>query len=404
MASTEIPVPDPNPLVGTTESNEGDIGASSEDRAEPVANTSPLGTPVKDKEVTIQSDEASLKQLHEKIASLEQQLDAEKKLHVKTQNTLDLTRKEWKQVAHELSKRLSDTKPSHIVTDDYLKDLVEALRYDIRCFSEKYFEDLSPQPWPQLSGGRKGTLVLPEKYAQCPASPALAQSFIWRVLEKRVFNRYQWPANDEVGQGLYKLSKSLSPSKHAVLLWTHYTECTHSCKAVSNPGEGENISEYETLRKFHIWRATTANMVFHAEDPEEVQKSWGELAESLMEKRINPITSKIISSSEDERYRKLLIEVIEKALIIDREISRQVAWIRWSFEDLEYHPETVESGIPINQDCLQVITAPALIKRGKSSGEGFGEQLELLAADSSVVVNLSPLGDYSRDEGDSFSI
>ncbi|KAI0532863.1 hypothetical protein GGR58DRAFT_147999 [Xylaria digitata] len=371
---------------------------------EPAANTSPLGMSVKDEEVTIQLDEASLQQLHQKIASLEQQLDEEKKLHIKTQNTLDLTRKEWKQVAHELSKQLSDTKPSHIVTDDYLKDLVEELRYDIRCFSEKYFGGLPLQPWPQSPEGRKGSLVLPEQYGQCPVSPALAQSFIWRVLEKRVFGRYQWPADDEVGQGLYKLSKSLRPSKRAVLLWTQCAECTYSCKTVSNPDEEENDSENETLRKFHIWRATTTNMMFHAEDPVEVQKSWRELAESLMEKRINPITSNIISSSGDERYRKLLMEIIEKALILDREISRQVAWIRWSFEDLEYYSETVESAAPINQDCLQVITAPALVKRGKSSGEGFGEQLELLAADSSVVVNLLSLSDVGREGGDSFLI
>ncbi|GAW19091.1 hypothetical protein ANO14919_085750 [Xylariales sp. No.14919] len=371
MASTESPLPNMNTLTEITKADGGNIGISSKGK-----NTGR-------EEGTVRPGEESSQQLHQKIASLERELDIERQLRMQAQDSLRRTRQQWKQMAQELTKHDTDAKPFHIVTDDYLKQLVEELRYDIRCFSEKYFEDLPPTPWPHFSR-RNGSFPLPERYAQCPASPALAQSFIWRLLERRVFGRYQWPANERVSRGLYTVSKSLRP--------------------IRKLSEADDPSVHEALKKFHTWRAITANMIFlNEENPVEVQSSWKSFAEIFIGKYIDRVMLTFVPRSEHERYSALLWKIIEKTLILDREISRQASWVCWLFEGPENNSETVEAAVPISQECLRIITAPALIKRGKSSGEGYEEQIELLGGDTADVVNLLSLGDKTRDVGIPFT-
>ncbi|KAI0453064.1 hypothetical protein F5B21DRAFT_526306 [Xylaria acuta] len=378
MASTEGQPSDSNPPTGVIKDSESNISTSAKGEH---------GNAATETEATIQSSEAALQKLQETIMSLEQQLDTEKKLRIKAQNDFKSVMKQWKQVAQELSKQHTDAKPFHTVTDDYLKQLVEELRYDVRCFSESYFEDLSPQqPWPQQPRRADGYLpvrVLPEDYEQCPASPVLAQSFVWRVLKKWVFERYEWPAERSVGIDLYGVSKFLRPG--------------------ISLNETEDLSDYESLKKFHVWRATTANMVFSADAAVSPQDRWRKFEDSLIAEHIDPITLSFVPTSEYGRYYDLLSQIIEKALILDREISRQAAWIRWVFEDLDSHSEIVASG-SINQEGLRVIVAPAMVKRGKSSGEGFEEQIELLRADSCVIQNLLSSNAYRGEGDDSFSL
>ena len=162
-----------------------------------------------------------MQRLQQVIMSLEQQLSNEKKLRIKAEVNLKGVMKQWKQVAQELSKQQTDAKPFYIVTDEYLKQLVEELRYDVRCFAETYFEDLPPQSWPQQPLREDGSLparILPEDYEQYPVSPATAQSFLWRVLKKKVFDRYEWPADKSVGVDLYGISRFLKPGESLLFL------------------------------------------------------------------------------------------------------------------------------------------------------------------------------------------
>ncbi|KAJ2992966.1 hypothetical protein NUW58_g1991 [Xylaria curta] len=346
-----------------------------------------LNTPIGDGESNISTsagdtvDKAALQKLQQTIVSLEQKLETEKKLRIKAQTDFKSVVKQWKQVAQELSKQHTDAKLFHTVTDDYLKQLAEELRYDVRCFSEAYFEDLPPQSRlqsPPPPDGRSPLDILPERYEQCPACPALVQSFIWRVLKHRVFERYEWPANKFVGVDLHRVSEFLNPKGSSSL----------------NETEGP---DYEALRKFHIWRATTSNMVLSADAPVSPQDRWRKFEDQLIRDHIDPVTLPFIPTSEYGRYFDLLSKIIEKALVMDREISRQAAWVRWVFEDPDSPLETVSSTISIDGEASCVIVAPAMIKRGKSSGEGFEEQIQLLQADTCVVQNLFPLRTYRRE-------
>lgn len=184
-----------------------------------------LDTKGSENEATVQCSQEVFDQMNHTIASLQQQLDTEMKLRIKAQDDFKKVSGRWKQIAQELGKLRSEAKPFHIVTDDYLKQLVAELRYDVRYFSESYFEGLPLQRWPQRNEGKPTTKdILPEEYRNCPVSAVLAQSFIWRLLKTKVFERYQWPANDNIGVGLNDISRYLRPSKL----------CAHSCGLLGN--------------------------------------------------------------------------------------------------------------------------------------------------------------------------
>ncbi|KAI0521986.1 hypothetical protein F5B22DRAFT_512772 [Xylaria bambusicola] len=280
--------------------------------------------------------------------------------------------KQWKQVAQELSKQQTEAKPFHAVTDDYLKQLVQELKYDVRCFAETYFEDLPSQPWPQqpqLEDGSVPLRVLPEAYEQYPISPALAQSFVWRILKNKIFERYEWPANKSVGIDLYGVSKFLEPT--------------------NGVNEVNSTAQSEALKKFHVWRAITANMVFNADAAASPKDSWSTFKDSLITKHIDPIALAFVPEVEYRRYYDLLGNIVEKALVLDREISRQAAWVRWVFE---------ESESSTSQGNVDIIVAPALVKRGRSDGDGFEEQRQLLPADTFVIQSLLLSKTNSQEE------
>ncbi|KAK5629009.1 hypothetical protein RRF57_004724 [Xylaria bambusicola] len=335
---------------------------------------------------------AALQKLQETVVSLEQQLDIEKKLRTKTEINLKSVMKQWKQVAQELSKQQTEAKPFHTVTDEYLKQLVQELRYDVRCFAETYFDDLQWQPWPQqpqLEDGSVPLRVLPEAYEQCPTSPALAQSFVWRILKNKVFDRYEWPADKSVGIDLYGVAKFLKPGKLAVLPCPNDHRLTHFDRLANGPNEVDSTAQSESLRKFHVWRSITANMVFNADTAASPKDRWRTFEDSLITRHIDPIALAFVPEAEYRRYHDLLSTIIEKALVLDREISRQAAWVSWIFED---------SDCLTSQGDVNVIVAPAMVKRGKSSGDGFEEQRQLLQADTCIIQSLLSSKANSQEE------
>ncbi|KAI1170294.1 hypothetical protein F4777DRAFT_569795 [Nemania sp. FL0916] len=385
MASTQSQVPDSNqppPPPPRREVKEEVIenGESSTDI--PAKGKGKQDSTIEEQGTRAQSRDAAIQKLKQAVTSLEQQLDSEKKLRIKAQANLKGVMKEWKKLAQELDKQHTDVKPFQTVTDDYLKELAGELRYDIRCFSELFFEDLPPQPWPQQPprvDSHSQTRILPELYDQCPSSPALAQSFIWRVLGRKVFEYYEWPVGRSVGTDMWSLSEFLRPN-------------------IGSFPEPEGPSKYEALKKFYVWRATTANMILSAEDTANQQDRWNEVKKSLMKKYFDPTILIFIPESEDRRYYDLLTHIIEKALFLDRVISTQASWVRWVFEDADSQSEAAGNAASVNQETVRVISAPAMIKRGKSSGDGFEEEIELLPADTCVVRNLPSSRAYREED------
>ncbi|KAK9412834.1 putative PH domain-containing protein [Seiridium unicorne] len=327
------------------------------------------------KEDTIQISEKLFQESQDMIKNLEDRLVAETKLRTKAQNDLKSVSRQWKQVAHELSKQQTSAKSFHTVTDEYLKQQVGQLNYDIRTLAETYFDDLPPSLWPQASRQTDSPRpILPRHYDDCPASPTLAKSFVWRVLCKYIFNYFAWPTTTRVGEGLYDLTDHLEPTITA--------------------DEFNDSSKLEALKKYHIWRATTADMVFKTDATMKTQDARRSYIDSVIKKHIDPITLRFIREPQRGQYHDLLHQIVENAVNLDEEISRQPAMVSWVFEAPESGPDSeglddtcLHYAVSGNQG-VPVIIAPALMKRGKSSGEDFHEETQLLAAEICIVQDL----------------
>lgn len=129
-------------------------------------------------------------------------------------------------------------------------------------------------------------------------------------------------------------------------------------------------------------------MVFNADTAVNLKDAWRAFGDSLITQHINPLTLTLVPESEYQRYYEFLMKIIEKALTLDREISRQTAWVRWVFEDVDR---------PAAEEGLQIVVAPAMIKRGKSSGDGFEEQVQLLRAETCVIRKSSAPVEHSSE-------
>ncbi|KAH7324240.1 hypothetical protein B0I35DRAFT_423771 [Stachybotrys elegans] len=316
----------------------------------------------------------------DEIKGLQEELSSAKGQFTKSQVDLRMARKQWKQAAQELNKQRTSAAAFHAVTDDYLKQQIGELRYDIRCLAERYFGNLPLRPWPtphRQSHDTRQAIIMPNEYGQCPASAELAESFLWRVIGKKIFWKYQW-ATRYPGRGLLYLQDHLEPPEQVV-----------DEDGVQTP------LQLDALRKYHMWRATTAQMIFKADNDKEEQEAWTRVANHLIKQYIDPVATELIPVPKEGQFHSLLHEIIVKALKLDRELSQQLAVVRWVFEDARVDAPADASedahqdrDAQSSRDGVRVIVAPGVTKRGKSSGEDFGEVIELMPAEVVVVRNL----------------
>ncbi len=84
----------------------------------------------------------------------------------------------------------------------------------------------------------------------------------------------------------------------------------------------------------------------------------------------------------NEAFEQELFKIINDAIALDREISRQVATVIWVFENGKFDPSSMELEAGENSNAenheVQLIVAPGLKKRGKSTGEDFKVENMLL--------------------------
>jgi hypothetical protein len=102
--------------------------------------------------------------------------------------------------------------------------------------------------------------------------------------------------------------------------------------------------------------------------------------------------------SYDEGYAHQILGILDNALALDREISRQVARVDWVFGSEEMSTmfdsramelEKGETPSTTNKEVLLVV-APAMTKRGKSTGEDFKVENTLLP----MEVSCKPVALY----------
>jgi hypothetical protein len=152
----------------------------------------------------------------------------------------------------------------------------------------------------------------------------------------------------------------------------------------------------EAERAFQMWSATTTQLVLDAihSHPHEAQD-----AQFYLEHRKRAISESIsraigldARSESTHGITKQLDEILDLAFALDKDISQQVARVEWSYDyqllkntEFKFDPETMEldEGSPRSAEKVRLIVAPALVKRGRSTGEDFDVERVLLKS----VVN-----------------
>ena len=143
----------------------------------------------------------------------------------------------------------------------------------------------------------------------------------------------------------------------------------------------------EAERKHQHWRATTTGLLWNALSMEDQAEKghYLEKGRPNIVKRVRRDLDLLIDTR-DAGFLQDLKAILDDAMKLDMEISKQVAKVSWDFGDskprLLFDPEGMElerGEMPVKAGTeALVVMAPALKKRGKSSGEGFNVENTLL--------------------------
>ncbi|KAK0616627.1 hypothetical protein B0T14DRAFT_459079 [Immersiella caudata] len=281
----------------------------------------------------------------------------------------------WKQTAQELSDLHMQQNAVYTVTDERLRELATTLRSGIRNFAMGFFSGSpgSVDRIPSRSGGGDDYFrqyMAPieghEKYLLSDRRcSSIIQAFLWRVLDRQVFDCYHWAG--EAADSAKQLSSRLK---------------THG-----QPEERGQPRDPDAERNLQMWNASMARFLLEAIDAGEVSKD-----RQATEAKLRGVLTQIVTAiqpfcraPQDElKYlEEDLWHVLESAVALDKEISKQMARIERVFEvensstrskgaptfdsswmELESGQEPVTS-----QRRIGLVVAPAIVKFGKSNGE-----------------------------------
>ncbi len=137
----------------------------------------------------------------------------ENDLRQKTAEAKDALRR-WKQTARELNDFRSSAQGFYIVTDKYLIELAEGLRFNIQNFAIQYFEGNGPDKIKFDETDFFKRYIEPVKdHDQFLQSPercsSLIQRFLWKVVALHIFDNFRWAG--EAGDAARKLATVLRP-------------------------------------------------------------------------------------------------------------------------------------------------------------------------------------------------
>ncbi|RTE75132.1 hypothetical protein BHE90_010412 [Fusarium euwallaceae] len=294
-------------------------------------------------------------------------------LEEKEKEVAERTR-QWKKAAGDLNRLRASAQGFYQITDEYLTGLISSLRFSIRNFSLQYFEGKSSSSTffampPNYRGHVRA--ILPGKEAEIYAgvhskrNHQIIQALIWRVLVADVFGRFPW-VGGKTGESFKHLRTKLDPAQS---------------------GDSKR-SEPEAERKFQTWSATTIGLLLDAQSPEEqsqIQQGMEDETARIVGCLLNTLEAMV--KFEEQEAEDGLTSIISEAYVVGKEISRQTARITWMF-DLEKEPETpqlgaetmeLESGQHVKKTQeVSWVVAPGVMKRGKSTGEGFDHEEMLL--------------------------
>ncbi|KUI58334.1 hypothetical protein VP1G_05586 [Cytospora mali] len=293
-------------------------------------------------------------------------------------NNLTAVTKLWKKAATELDTLRSQRQGFYQMTDDYLITLIKQLRYNIRSFAIQYFGD-EPQSWMAFApeaGSNLGKRIMAattpgsnafndylESHTRCPS---IIQAFLWNFLKYWIFNCAYWAGDGELHEHIFELCRGLNP-KYLNL---------------------SSLSSHEQVRKFQAWRASTTGLVLDllatSNSANPIPRIGRNFARMISE-AIAPFFR-----TRPDGHLEILSRIIQEAIYLDREISSQVAQVEWTFRpDTTNRPINfsnqegimeLEQGerVPVDGSPVCLVIAPGVKKRGRSTGEGFDEEVWLM--------------------------
>ncbi|KAL6234175.1 hypothetical protein BDW75DRAFT_173141 [Aspergillus navahoensis] len=312
-----------------------------------------------------------------KLRDLERQLDEQRALIKDIFNERDKAASQaaenwklWKQTARELRK--AKQAPSHYqVTDSQLTGLIQQLRYSIRDFAVQYFTGI---PRSQVGRDRLGVwescvvsttpgTTAYQEYIRSPCRCAsIIQAIMWRLLDRRVFGNFVWAG--KAGEALCDLRFYLK----------------YSSRHGPTP-------EIDLERKFQLWSCEASALILQmcdftegSQEHKRVQSTRKEIREEFWSIAAQYLSTR--SNAPGQYFRRILVN----AMALDREIHRQAARVTWEFppEDahVRFNPKFMEAEKgqqrPKVDQQVFLVVAPGVTKRGKSDGQDFGGEEQLL--------------------------
>lgn len=139
-------------------------------------------------------------------------------------------------------------------------------------------------------------------------------------------------------------------------------------------------SDPEAKRKFQIWRANTTNLLLNSEKIDE-----GDDLRRLNEPLVKAICQSLspFSKSKHQDLADVLFFIVQNAIDLDEMISMQLAEVIW-YSDCENTSQHFRHDLQRGEKQVDdtentwLVSAPGMIKRGKSTGEDFDVENILL--------------------------
>ncbi|KAM0212488.1 hypothetical protein ACHAQD_009789 [Fusarium lateritium] len=313
-------------------------------------------------EAQIASLKSGLQEKDQKIQNLQLECEDLNRLIDEKDEDAAKFRKLWKNTGRELNKFRANGQGFYQVTDEYLIELINHLRFIIRDFSIQYFDGRCLRTntityyKTHYAHHLKGIGSERSYYITSPTSCyQLVQAFVWRVVVKEVFNKFEWVGRD-YSQHFRNLREGLRPSLDV------------------DPETGLSRSDPEAERKFQTWTATTTAMFLEKLDSKRVDADMKARITQHVDYMVNTIHD-LIRRDQEKGLKEQLYTIISQAFELDKEISRQVGRVNWRFKD----PQQMEKGDPVqNSKQIGLVVAPAVWKKGKSTGDDFHQETRLL--------------------------
>ncbi|KUJ09100.1 uncharacterized protein LY89DRAFT_319997 [Mollisia scopiformis] len=282
---------------------------------------------------------------------------AEQTLDVKT-SELNTIRTNWTTTARELDQlRVSTAPKSLILTDDHLRDKLALLRYQTRNLAILYFDgDLTQAAKanptslldPYLKPTTPGTNTYEILLNSSNAAQKVVRAYIWRVLVGEVFGQFLWAG--DIGQHMAVIGSLLRPS--------------------GDPPDP--VAE----RKFALWSNDTTQILLDAlglrieAEGHDVRYATPRVKTlvSLILETISPFLRE-----KEGQLQTTLLEIVDAAIKLDKEMCQQITRLTWVFGDME---------------AGTVVLAPGLKRRGRSDGKEFETEKVVLIKEISLEPGL----------------